>query len=240
AHAGARRQPAARRGSALGRSRARTGLPPRAVPRRPARGYRGRVPQLTRLPVWAQDLAVALAAGAVWFTVITVMESGDYWYPRNPESYRVAGLWIVLTLALRRVVPGPLFWTTAMLYPLALPWTMQTPFELIPLLVAGFAATRSGAVPWPVAARAGGRSAFALQAWERPHLALRLRPPSPLWLGRSPSDVLVALALALGAVAAGYFFRRLALTSERLRARNAELQALQAELAERAVLAERT
>jgi len=198
------------------------------------------VPQLTRLPAWAQDLAVALAAGAVWFTVITVMESGDYWYPRNPESYRVAGLWIVLTLALRRVVPGPLFWTTAMLYPLALPWTMQTPFELIPLLVAGFAATRSGAVPWPLAALASGLSAFALQLWERPHLALPLQPPSPLWLGRSPSDVLVALALALGAVAAGYFFRRLALTSERLRARNAELQALQAELAERAVLAERT
>ncbi len=44
----------------------------------------------------------------------------------------------------------------------------------------------------------------------------------------------------LVAVAAGYFFRRLALTSESLRERNAELQALQAELAERAVLAERT
>ncbi|MDF2805387.1 MAG: hypothetical protein K0S43_333 [Cellulosimicrobium sp.] len=200
------------------------------------------MPQLTRLPVWAQDLTTALAAGLVWFAVITVMESGDYWYPRNPESYRVAGLWIVLTLALRRVAPGPLFWATAMLYPLALPWTMQTPFELLPLVVAGFAATRSGAVPWALAGLAGGLSAFAMQLWERPHLTFPPRPFSPLWiaLGRSPSDVLLALALVLGAVAAGYFFRRLALTSERLRERNAELQALQAELAERAVLAERT
>ncbi|MFB7890516.1 sensor histidine kinase [Cellulosimicrobium cellulans] len=200
------------------------------------------MPQLTRLPVWAQDLVTALAAGLVWFTVITVMESGDYWYPRNPESYRVAGLWIVLTLALRRVVPGPLFWATAMLYPLALPWTMQTPFELLPLLVAGFAATRSGAVPWALAGLAGGLSAFAMQLWSRPHLTFPPTPFSPLWIGlaRSPSDVLLALALVLGAVAAGYFFRRLALTSERLRERNAELQALQAELAERAVLAERT
>ncbi|WP_426309175.1 sensor histidine kinase [Cellulosimicrobium sp. E-16] len=198
--------------------------------------------RLTRLPVWAQDLMTALAAGLVWFAVITVMESGDYWYPRHPESYRVAGLWIVLTLALRRVVPGPLFWATAMLYPLALPWTMQTPFELLPLLVAGFAATRSGAVPWALAGLAGGLSAFATQLWERPHLTFPPAPFYPRWTGlaQSPSDVLLALALVLGAVAAGYFFRRLALTSERLRERNAELQALQAELAERAVLAERT
>ncbi|MCO7274483.1 sensor histidine kinase [Cellulosimicrobium cellulans] len=198
--------------------------------------------RLTRLPVWAQDLWTALAAGLVWFGVITVMENGDYWYPRHPESYRVAGLWIVLTLALRRVVPGPLFWATAMLYPLALPWPMQTPFELLPLLVAGFAATRSGAVPWALAGLAGGLSAYATQLWDRPHLTFPPVPFSPRWIGlaQSPSDVLLALALVLGAVAAGYFFRRLALTSERLRERNAELQALQAELAERAVLAERT
>jgi signal transduction histidine kinase len=200
------------------------------------------VPSAPRVPVWAQDLLVALAAGAAWFAVITVMENGDYWYPRNPGSYRVAGLWIVLTLALRRVTPGLLFWTTVMLYPLALPWIMQTPFELLPLMIAGFAATRSGAVPWPLAAVAGGLSAFSLLLFSRPVLTF---PPSAFYpqdleIGRSPSDVLVALALVLGAVAAGVFFHRLAVTSETLRERNAELQALQAELAERAVLAERT
>ncbi|WP_454043281.1 sensor histidine kinase [Cellulosimicrobium sp. Marseille-Q8652] len=200
------------------------------------------MPSASRLPVWAQDLAVALTVGVVWFTVVTVMEQGDYWYPRNPGSYRVAGVWIVGTLALRRVTPGLLFWSTVMLYPLALPAVMQTPFELLPLMVAGFAATRSGAVPWALAAVAAGLSAFSLLLLGRPTLALppRVFSRQELWLGHSPSDVLVALALVLGAVAAGIFARRLALTSERLGERNAELQALQAELAERAVLAERT
>jgi len=199
------------------------------------------VPPLARLPVWAQDLALALAAGAVWFTVVAVMESGEYWYPRDPSAYRVAGVWIVATLALRRVVPGPLFWTTVVLYPLTQPGVLQTPFELLPLLVAAFAATRAGAVPWPAAALAAPLAAVSLTFWGRPHLGLGFVVPGT-WpsLGRSPSDVLVALALATTAVAAGVFFRRLALTSESLRARNAELQALQAELAEQAVLAERT
>ncbi|MCR1981462.1 histidine kinase [Cellulosimicrobium cellulans] len=200
------------------------------------------MPQPTRLPVWAQDLATALLAGAAWFTVVMVMERGDYWYPRFPDSYRVAGLGIVLALALRRVAPGPLFWGTVALYPLAIPWIMQTPFELVPLMIAGFAATRSGAVPPVLATVAAGLAAFALQLAGRPGLVLPPRPFSvdELWVANSPSDVVLALALVLVAVAAGYFFRRLALTSESLRERNAELQALQAELAERAVLAERT
>lgn len=190
--------------------------------------------------MWLQDVATALAAGLVWFAVITVMGNGDYWYPRSLDSYRVAGLWIVLTLALRRLAPGPLFWGTAVVYPLMLPWIMQTPFELVPLMVAGFAATRSGAVPWALAAIAGGLSAFAMQLVELPHLARARTPIFAAWVGGSPSDLVLALALVLGAVAAGYFFRRLALASDELRERNAELQALQAELAERAVLAERT
>ncbi|MGO2041545.1 MAG: sensor histidine kinase, partial [Cellulosimicrobium funkei] len=200
------------------------------------------MPQPTRLPVWAQDLATALVAGAVWFTVVMVMERGDYWYPRFPDSYRVAGLGIVLALALRRVAPGPLFWGTVTLYPLAIPWIMQTPFELVPLMIAAFAATRSGAVPPVLATVGAGLAAFALQLAGRPGLVLPPRPffVEELWVANSPSDVVLALALVLVAVAAGYFFRRLALTSESLRERNAELQELQAELAERAVLAERT
>ncbi|MBD5786229.1 hypothetical protein IF650_08560 [Cellulosimicrobium terreum] len=200
------------------------------------------MPPSARVPVWVQDLLTALVVGAAWFAVITVMERGDYWYPSSPASYRVAGVAIVLTIALRRVVPGPLFWVTVMLYPLVLPWAIQTPFELLPLMIAGFAATRSGAVPWVLASVAGAVSAFSLLLVWRPALAI---PPrafyrQDLWVQASPSDVLVALALVLGAVAAGVFFRRLAVTSEDLRVRNTELQELQAELAERAVLAERT
>lgn len=200
------------------------------------------MPPYSRLPVWAQDLVVALAAGLAWFAVVTFMQRGDYWHPHSVDSYHWVGVWIVATLALRRVAPAPLFWATALLYPLCLPWAFQSFFEVVPLMVAGFAATRTGTVPWALAGVAGGLSAFSLLLSSRPRLAL---PPPPfarewLYLTRSPSDVLVVLALVLVAIAAGYFFRRLALTSERLRQRNAELQALQAELAERAVLAERT
>jgi signal transduction histidine kinase len=217
-------------------------FPLRTVPARTAPGYGGRVPPLTRLPVWAQDLAVALSVGVVWFSVVTVLQSGDYWYPRSIESYHWVGVWIMVTLAARRVAPGPLFWTTVTVYPLCLPWMFQSYFEVVPLMVAGFAATRSGAVPWLLAGIGGGLSAFSLLLSERPRIALPPYPFDPgwLWVTRSPSDVVVVLALVLGALAAGYFFRRLAVTSERLHERNAELQALQAELAERAVLAERT
>ncbi|WP_435736564.1 histidine kinase [Cellulosimicrobium sp. PMB13] len=199
------------------------------------------MPSASRLPVWAQDLAVALAAGAAWFTVITVMRHGGYWYPRWIESYEIAGVWIVATLALRRVVPGPLFWATAMLYPLVQPTTLQSYFHLVPLMVAAFGATRSRAVPWPLVALASTVSGWSLLLFERPGF----RPPfsvvpGSLWIVRSPSEYLVVLALVLVPVAAGVFFHRLAVTSETLRERNAELQALQAELAEQAVLAERT
>ncbi len=206
------------------------------------RRYRGRVPPYSRLPAWAQDLLIALPVGVLWFTVVTFMQRGDYWFPRSVASYHWVGVWIVAAIALRRVAPAPLFWATAMLYPLCLPWTFQSFFEVVPLMVAGFAATRSGTVPWPLAGIVGGLSAFALLLSGRPQITFPPLPFDPrwLWLTRSPSDVLVVLSLVLGAIAAGVFFRRLALTSESLRERNAELQALQAELAERAVLAERT
>jgi signal transduction histidine kinase len=200
------------------------------------------VPSYSRQPVWVQDLLIAVPVGVAWFTVVTVMHRGDYWYPRSIESYYWVGVWIVATIALRRAAPAPLFWATAMLYPLCLPWVLQSYFEAVPLMVAGFAATRSGAVPWPLVGIAGGLSGFSLLLSSRPLISFPPYPFDPgwLWLTRLPSDVLVVLALVLVAIAAGYFFRRLALTSERLRQRNAELQALQAELAERAVLAERT
>jgi signal transduction histidine kinase len=204
--------------------------------------YREDVPTRLLLPVRVQDLVTATAAGIVWFTVVAVLERGSYWHPRSLQAYDVAGVWIVATLALRRTAPGPLFWATVALYPLTHPAILQTPFELVPLVVAGFAATRAGAVPWPLAGLAGGLSACALLLAGRPTLTFPPGLPTTAWLSlaRSPSDVALALALVTGAVAAGVFFRRLDLTSQRLRERNAELQELQAELAERAVLAERT
>ncbi|WP_069387700.1 sensor histidine kinase [Cellulosimicrobium cellulans] len=193
-------------------------------------------------PPWAQDFALAVATGVAWFTAVTVLERSGYWYPQSLGAYGAAGAWIVVTLALRRTAPGPLFWATAALYPLTHPAVLQTPFELVPLVVAGFAATRTGAVPWPLAGLAGGLSACSLLVAGRPTVTFPPVPPTTAWLSlaRSPSDVALALALVTGAVAAGVVFRRLDLTSLRLRERNAELQELQAELAEQAVLAERT
>ncbi|MFC8923931.1 sensor histidine kinase [Cellulosimicrobium sp. NPDC057127] len=200
------------------------------------------MPSRHPLPAPAQDLVLAAVAGAAWFTVVTVLERGGSWHPRSVDAYVVAGVWTVAALALRRTAPGPLLWATAALYPLTHPVVLQSPFELAPLVVAGFAATRAGAVPWPLAGLAGGLSACSLLVAGRPTLTPWPDLTATAWmsLARSPSDVALTLALVTGAVAAGVFFRRLDLTSQRLRERNAELRELQTELAEQAVVAERT
>ena len=205
------------------------------------------MPTTDRATAWAQDVLVAAGVGVLWFTVQTVLERGDYWYPRSASSYAAAGAWTVAAIALRRVAPGPLFWATVMLYPVVLDLWLQTPVLALPLVVVGFAATRSGAVPVPLAMLATAVSAVSLTFGGRPWVAWPyvgrgplVYPPEVPYLVNSPSDVALVLALTVGAVVAGAGFRRLAVTSETLRERNAELQELQEALAERAVLEERT
>jgi signal transduction histidine kinase len=190
---------------------------------------------LRRAPVWAQDLLAALAVGAVWFGFVGYMYRGDYWRPHFIEPYWWTGAWLVGVLALRRVAPGWAFWGTAMFYPLFQTGVSSNLFHLAPFLVAGFCATRQGAVP-PVLAATGA----VLSGW-----SLNLYLQSLLGYGQiaslaTPSDILSTVALALAAVALGWMVRRIAVTGEELRARNEELTALQGVLAQQAVLAERT
>ncbi|RXR22411.1 two-component sensor histidine kinase [Oerskovia turbata] len=192
-------------------------------------------PALRRAPVWAQDLPVALAVGAVWFGFVGYMYRGDYWMPHFIEPYWWTGAWLVGVLALRRVAPAWTFWVAVLFYPLCQQGAYTSQFHLAPLLVAGFGATREGAVPPPLAVLAGTLSGWALH--------MRLVRWGDRWEvvpWSSPSAVLTTVALALAAVALGWMVRRIAVTGEELRARNEELTALQGVLAQQAVLAERT
>ncbi|GAA3214058.1 sensor histidine kinase [Oerskovia jenensis] len=193
------------------------------------------MPPLHRAPVWAQDLLVALAVGAVWFGFVGSMYRGDYWRPHFIEPYWWTGAWLVLTLALRRVAPGWAFWGTVTFYPLCQDGAGGNQFHLVPLLVAAFGATRHGAVPLPLATIAVTLSGWALNLWMPPWPGY-----SAIYASGSPSEILTTVALALAAVSLGWMVRRIAVTGEALRERNQELTALQGRLAEQAVLAERT
>ena len=188
-----------------------------------------------RAPERAQDLLVALAVGLVWFGGVWFMYQGDYWMPRDIRSYWWTGAWLVLTLALRRVAPGGVFWVTAAFYPLFQDDALSNQFHLVPLLVAGFGATREGAVPPPLAALG-----VVLSGWSLHMSSLHGYGYWDLMSMSSPSGILTTVSLALAAVALGWMVRRIAVTGEALRERNEELTALQGALAQQAVHAERT
>ncbi|MHA7135619.1 sensor histidine kinase [Oerskovia turbata] len=197
---------------------------------------------LRRVPVWAQDALVALGVGIAWFGLIEIMYRGEYWRPWAIELHWWAGGWTVLTLALRRVAPGAMLWATVFLYPACFPGAATSAFQFLPLLIAGFSATRQGAAPPVLAGLATGISAWSLHLYGRPTVG----PPSDvaLWgrmfVGASPSEILTNVSLALAAVALGWMVHRIVVTGEALRRRNEELTALQGVLAQQAVHAERT
>lgn len=185
--------------------------------------------------MWAQDLPVALAVGVFWFGGVLLMYQGDYWIPQDIRSYWTTGTWLVLTLALRRVAAGGIFWVTVVFYPLFQDDALGNQFHLVPLLVASFGATRQGAVPPPLAV-----IGVVLSGWA---LHMGVLDLYGYWevVGRSsPSAILTTVAMALAAAALGWMVRRIAVTGEELRERNEELTALQGVLAQQAVHAERT
>lgn len=197
-----------------------------------------------RVPVWAEDLGTALVVGAVWFGVMG-LAIGSYWYPRWLGTYQVAGVWIALTLAFRRLAPGWTFWLTVTVYPLMQRDGLHSYFHLLPLMVASFGMARTGRAPRLVVGLAAGASgALLVGGWDLVRSVagalVGAAPLAPGGWGASPSEYLVAEALALGSVVMGATIHHLAEARDSLHARNTELQALQATLAEQVLLAERT
>jgi signal transduction histidine kinase len=148
----------------------------------------------------------------------------------------VAGAWTAGTIAVRRVQPAWVLAVVVVAYPIAYGATLQTEFHLLPVLVAGYTATRTGRVHLVVAS-AGCMAANLVLSWNHdlgaPGRALVPRPFD--W----PSALFIELA-TVSVVVVGWLMCREAAISRDLAQRNAELERLRAVEAERVVAEERT
>ncbi|MCR6493570.1 sensor histidine kinase [Cellulomonas sp. P24] len=191
-----------------------------------------------------QDVAVAVAVGALWFLTVSVASGWDYWHPLWITSYWWAGVWLVMTLTFRRLAPGVAFWATSVVYPvtylgLVQGSGLQSDFHVLPLLVASFAVTRAAAVPVWLAGPVSVGSIVVLEAGLGGFSVL-LQDGDVLAVSTHPSHALLLATLASAATVLGTLFQRLAATSASLAQRNLELEALQDLRAREAVRFERT
>lgn len=191
-----------------------------------------------------QDVAVAVAVGALWFLTVSVASGWDYWHPLWITSYWWAGVWLVMTLTLRRLAPGVAFWATSVVYPvtylgLVQGSGLQSDFHVLPLLVATFAVTRAAAVPVWLAGPVSVGSIVVLEAGLG-GVSVLLQDGDVLAVSTHPSHALLLATLASAATVLGTLFQRLAATSASLAQRNLELEALQDLRAREAVRFERT
>jgi signal transduction histidine kinase len=188
-----------------------------------------------RRPSVVQDLLAAGLVALAWFTAFHLFRRGG-WAPRQPESFAVAGVWTAGTLALRRVHPAWVFAVVVVAYPIAYGGALQTEFHLLPVLVAGYAATSTGRVH-PVVASIGCTAATLVLSWDQ--------PPGPPGRGLAArpydwSSVLFIELATVSVVVLGWLMHRQAVISRDLAQRNAELERLRAVEAERVVSEERT
>jgi signal transduction histidine kinase len=181
------------------------------------------------LPAGFQDAVIGVAFAIVWFAAYRYWRDNG-WQPRHPETYELAGLWSALALGLRRVAPWPLLLVTAIAYPLLYQPPLQTEFHLLPILIAGFAATSStsrvrslvaAAVAMAAVLALSSRTAFPLQAVD--------------WSQVVFHEFATAVVIGLGVVV--HEQRR---TAAALAARNAELERLRHVEAQQAIADERT
>lgn len=187
------------------------------------------------MPHGVVDATQALMLGLLWFGVIYLARR-SFWYPIWFDGYISAGLWLVGTVALRRIAPTWMFWITVVAYPLTQQLGLDSYFQLLPLMVAGFAMARTGRLPVTVVAVISGASTAALVT----AVVASITHDLPLFFMEvSPSSYLVSEALVVGAVVMGATFRRLEMTGDSLRERNEELRDLQEALAHKAVIDER-
>jgi signal transduction histidine kinase len=185
-----------------------------------------------------QDLLAGVAVAAAWFTAFHLFRERG-WSPTHPETFVVAGVWTAGVLALRRVHPAWVLAVVVIVYPIAYGETLQTEFHLLPVLIAGYTATRTGRVH-PVVASVGCIVANLVLGWNRDQA-----PPGGLGpvLGDVPFDwprVLFNVLATVSVVVLGWLMHRQAEISRDLVQRNAELERLRAAEAQRVVAQERT
>jgi signal transduction histidine kinase len=188
-----------------------------------------------RRPPVVQDLLAGGAVAVAWFTAFHLFRQRG-WSPREPDTFVVAGVWTAAALALRRVQPLWVFAVVVVAYPIAYGTTLQTEFHLLPVLVAGYAATSTGRVN-VVVASVGCMAANIVLSWDHdlgaPGPALAPRPFD--W----PSVLFIELA-TVSVVVLGWLMHRQSAISRDLVLRNAELERLRAVEAQQVVAEERT
>lgn len=188
------------------------------------------------------DVVLAVCVVVAWITVVTVALQWDYWRPAWFESYWLAGVGMAVPFALRRTAPGVALWLTVIGYPVLYTWWvpagMQSAFHVLPIMVAGFFATRAGSVPGWLA----GPVAVLGSLW----LEWASIDPLGLWLageiytpGGNLTEVLLLISLVAAATVLGVVFGRLDGTVASLADRNRELEELQQVRTREAVQSER-
>jgi signal transduction histidine kinase len=184
-----------------------------------------------------QDLLAGGAVAVAWFSAFHLFRHWG-WSPRQPETFVVAGVWTAGTLALRRVKPAWVLAAVVVAYPIAYGTTLQTEFHLLPVLVAGYTATRTGKVH-PVVASVACIAANLVLSWNHDSAPGGFRPA----LADSPYDwpsVLFAGLATVSVVVLGWLMHREAVISCDLAQRNVELERLRAVEAQQVVAEERT
>jgi signal transduction histidine kinase len=185
-----------------------------------------------------QDLVAGVAVAVAWFTAFRLFRQHG-WSPTHPETFVVAGVWTAGVVALRRLQPVWVLAAVVLVYPIVYGETLQTEFHLLPVLVAGYTATRTGRVN-PVVASVACVVANLVLGWNRDQ-----GPPGGLGpvLDDLPFDwprVLFNMLATVGVVVLGWLMHRQAEISRDLAQRNAELERLRAAEAQRVVAQERT
>lgn len=188
-----------------------------------------------------QDCALAAGSLIAWVVAMHLAAEWTAWRPLWIESYWLAGLWLAVTLALRRTAPRTGFWLTCLAYPVTYsmvvaPSALQSDFHALPVMIAAFAITHAGALQ-PLAT--GVVAVGAILSLDLGLDGMR----TVLAGGGVPTDlshILLLVLLAGASAALGAAFHRLAETARSLEERNTELRALQEARAQEAVRVERT
>jgi signal transduction histidine kinase len=187
------------------------------------------------------DTLVAVGVTASWLTVVTLALQWDYWRPTWFESYWLAGFGLTLPLALRRTAPGTALVVTVAVYPPLYIWWvpagLQSPFHVLPLMLAAFLAARAGRSGWLV-----GPAAVLGTFWlvvGPIDLSWTSQPGTGIALGLSINEFLLLISLVAAATVLGAVVGRLDRSLASLAQRNRELEELQHVRTREAVQSER-